>query len=88
MEKIIEIRKLSGAFYKDYPHSEFPEMEFKLDRPYVVLLLEINSIKFAIPLRTNIKHNYCYKFRTSDRKTNSSTGIDFTKAVIIKKVHI
>lgn len=52
-------------------------MESKLGRPYVVLLVEINNVKFAISLRTNIRHSFCYKFKTSDRETESSTGIDF-----------
>lgn len=47
--------------------------------------MEINNIKFAIPLRTNIRHSYCYKFKTSDRETESSTGIDFSKVVVISK---
>ena len=85
MAKLVELRKLSGEFYKAYPHDDYPELESKLGRPYVVLLVEINNIKFAIPLRTNIRHAFCYKFRTSDRKTESSTGIDFSKAVVITK---
>lgn len=83
MAKLVELRKLSNEFYKAYPHYKFPEMESKLGRPYVVLLVEINGIKFAIPLRTNIRHAFCYKFKTSDRETESSTGIDFSKAVVI-----
>lgn len=85
MAKLVELRKLSKEFYKAYPHNEFPEMESKLGRPNVVLLVEINNIKFAIPLRTNIRHSYCYKFKTSDRETESSTGIDLSKAVVISK---
>ena len=83
MKKLVELRKLSKDFYKDYPHEKYPEMESKLGRPYVVLLVEINSVKFAIPLRTNIRHSYCYKFRTSDRKTETVTGIDYSKAVVV-----
>jgi len=85
MNKLVELRKLSEQFYKDYPHSVFPEMESKLGRPYVVLLVMINDIRFAIPLRTSIRHSYCYKFKKSDRETNSITGIDYSKAVIISK---
>ena len=85
MAKLVELRKLSKDFYKDYPHEKYPEMEAKVGRPYVVLLVEINNVKFAIPLRTNIRHSYCYKFRTSDRDTDSVTGIDFSKAVVISK---
>lgn len=87
MSKLVELRKLSEAFYEDYPHDEYPEMEFKIGRPYVVLLVEINRVTFAIPLRTNVRHSSCYKFRTSDRKTASVTGIDFSKAVVISKDH-
>ncbi len=60
-------------------------MEAKENRPYAVLLVEINTIRFAIPLRTNIRHSYCYKFKTSDRKTDSVTGVDYSKAVVISK---
>ena len=49
MAKIVELRKLSKEFYKAYPRNKFPEMEAKLGRPYVVLLVEINNVKFAIP---------------------------------------
>lgn len=38
---------------------------------------------FALPLRTNIKHSNCYKFQYSSRPTDSITGIDFSKAVIV-----
>ena len=55
--KLVELRKLSKDFYKAHPHSEYPEMETKENRPYVVLLVNINDIKFAIPLRTNIRHS-------------------------------
>ena len=85
MAKLVELRKLSKEFYKAHPHSEYPEMETKENRPYVVLLVNINDIKFAIPLRTNIRHSYCYKFKTSDRETDSITGIDYSKAVVISK---
>jgi protein AbiQ len=85
MKNFIELRKLSNEFYKDFPKKEFPEIESKQNRPYVVLLVKVRNLVFAIPLRTNIKHSYCYKFKKSDRQTNSSTGIDFSKAVVIRK---
>ena len=85
MSRLVELRKLSKDFYEDYPHDRFPEMVVKQGRPYVVLLVMINNVQFAIPLRTNIRHSFCYKFKTSDRETESSTGIDFSKAVVILK---
>ena len=48
MAKIVELRKLSKEFYKAYPRNKFPEMEAKLGRPYVVLLVEINNVKILI----------------------------------------
>ena len=85
MKKIFELRKLSEEFYNDFPAELFPEMEHKENRPYIVLLVKVNGLTFAIPFRTNIRHSFCYKFKNSDRITSSSTGIDFSKAVVINK---
>ena len=83
MNKYIELRKLSEKFYLEYPFNRFPEIERKNKRPYVVLLVKVHNNIFALPFRTNIKHSYCYKFKNSNRLTFSSTGIDYTKAVVI-----
>lgn len=83
MDNIFELRKLSQTFYDTYSCLKYPEMEHKAGRPYIVLLVKINELIFAIPFRTNIRHNYCYKFSNSNRKSNSVTGIDFSKAVVI-----
>ena len=83
MGKTYEIRHLSAEFCNNHSVSEFPEMELKDNRPYLVCLLQIESNTFAIPFRTNMKHNYGYKFRNTDRETHSSTGLDFTKAIVI-----
>ena len=84
--KTFTLNRLSNYFYSDYPYCKFPEIEQKQDRPYIVLLIKIENHNFALPLRTNIKHNYCYKFSNSGRETLSSTGIDFTKAIVIDKL--
>ena len=34
MAKLVELRKISKEFYKVYPHSKYPEMEAKENRPY------------------------------------------------------
>ena len=85
MKNVFELRKLTKAFYDDYPESTFPEIERKQNRPYAVLLIKISDRTFAIPFRSNIRHRYCYKFKTSDRSTDSSTGLDYSKAVVITK---
>ena len=81
--KIFQIKYLTEQFYTDYPVDKFPEIEFKGDRPYVVFIIKIREHTFAIPFRTNIKHKYCYKFKKSGRDTDSTTGLDFTKAVVV-----
>ena len=69
---------LSKEFYNDYKHELYPEIEYKEDRPYVLLLLEIDSLTYAIPFRSHIKHNYA--FITNKEKR---CGIDYTKSIII-----
>lgn len=81
--KLFRLHYLSKKFYDKYNITVYPEIEHKALRPYIVLLIEIDDNTFALPLRTNIKHGNCYKFQYSSRPTESVTGIDFSKAVII-----
>lgn len=81
--KEFALNKLSTKFYIDHPENLFPEFEHKKERPYVVLLVKIGDNKFALPFRTHIRHNNCYKFSNTGRETDSATGIDFTKVVIV-----
>lgn len=83
MQTVFSLNKLSMDFYTNYPATQYAEIEYKPSRPYVVMVIEIDGNKFALPLRTNIRHNYCYKFKNTGRDTQSSTGIDFTKAVVV-----
>ena len=84
-KKTYELHYLTEEFYNKYNASDYPEIEHKKQRPYIVLLVKIDNNIFALPLRTNIKHSSCYKFQYSSRPTNSITGIDFSKAVIINE---
>lgn len=78
-----ELRCLSKNFYNDYPHEDFKEMTLKESRPFLVLLIKIKDLTFAIPFRSNVKHDYCYKFKNSNRDTKTTTALDFSKAIII-----
>lgn len=80
-KKLYELHYLSQAFYDKYTKNDYPEIEMKPSRPYMVLLIKIENNVFALPMRTNIKHSSCYKFQYSSRPTDSITGIDFSKAV-------
>ena len=71
---------LSNEFYNAYPASEYPEMEQKLNRPYIQVYVEIDGIQFAIPLRSDIHHPHVL---WTD-KTNHC-GVNFSKAVVIKQ---
>lgn len=82
-KKFYELHYLSAEFYNKYNTFEYPEIEHKTHRPYIVLLIKVDNNTFALPLRTNIKHSSCYKFQYSSRPTDSITGIDFSKAVIV-----
>ena len=82
-KKLYELNYLSKDFYDKYNAIEYPEIEHKTQRPYIVLLIKIDDNTFGLPLRTNIRHGNCYKFQYSSRPTNSITGIDFSKAVIV-----
>lgn len=71
---------LSKEFYNKYKHELYPEIEYKENRPYVLLLLTIDGLNYAIPFRSHITHNYAF-FTNKEKKC----GIDYTKAVIITK---
>ena len=83
MKKQYKLNYLSEEFYKKYNSSDYPEIEHKRKRPYLVMLVTIDDNTFAIPFRTNIRHNNCYKFQNTSRNTVAATGLDFTKAVIV-----
>ena len=67
---------LSQAFYDKY--SECEEILKKKDRPYCVMILQIENNTIAIPLRSHIKHKYAF-FTNKE----ALAGLDYTKSVII-----
>ena len=83
MNKKYQLKYLSDYFYTKYPNESYPEFESKPTRPYVVFLIEIDDHLFAVPFRTNMNHKYGYKFKNTGRATHTTTGLDFTKAVLV-----
>lgn len=69
---------LSDAFYQTYIHCS--EIEQKKDRPYICLLVDIDGVQFAIPLRSNIRHPHCY---LTDPENHC--GADYSKAIVLVK---
>ena len=83
IKKKYQLNYLSEDFYEKYNNVDYPEIEDKDRRPYIVILVKIGNNTFAIPFRTNVTHKNCYRFKNSTRPTNSVTGLDYTKAVIL-----
>jgi protein AbiQ len=69
---------LSEAFYNKYPMSEYPEIEHKESRPYILLVLNINGEEWGIPMRSGISHHYCFWTNKAEKR-----GVDYSKAVLI-----
>jgi hypothetical protein len=68
---------LSERFYEAYPPDLYPEIESKRTRPHVMVLIQShNGTSFVIPLRSNIKHRFCFK-------TAENGGLDYTKVIPI-----
>ena len=85
MEFDTQVVSLSHGFYSAYPSSLFPEILEKESRPYNCLLVETHLDYFiCLPYRTHIRHRYAYRFQNSLRSRRNSSGIDYSKIVIIK----
>ena len=69
---------LSSKFYNDYPHSKYPQMEIKDNRPYAHVTINAYNHLFCLPLRSNIDHPHAY---FTNKKLRC--GIDYSKAVVI-----
>jgi len=72
----MQLKFLSDEFFTDYAHAS--EMEQKALRPYGVLLIFADGLDFAIPFRSNIKHNFVF---WTDR--DNGCGLDYSKTVIV-----
>ena len=75
----MEFRHLSDKFYKDYPNEKYPEIMSKENRPYTQIVTDVNGLKFAIPLRSDISHKKNVLWTNKPQKH----GLDFTKAIPI-----
>ena len=76
----MELRYLSSLFYQKY--KDCKEIMNKGEtRPYIILIIEVENNKFAIPIRTNLhKSKDCY-----ETNPESNSGLDYTKAVVITR---
>lgn len=89
----MELKKLDNSFYKDNPiviqaldfdnHSQSWIGGEKV-RGHGVVQIEINDLVFAIPVRSNIKHNECLilEKNLADPRIKGM-GLDYSKAMLI-----
>ena len=90
------IVRLNAEFFEK--HKEHTEILSKPERPHLVLVVQIESLTFAIPFRTSAhrpKHgkvSHCFFFSNSGRQKLSKDGripaLDFSKAVIVTEEDI
>ncbi len=59
-------------YFIDHPTQEAMDK----DRPHAIVLIEINGLRFAVPLRTNLNHKQGFK-------TINNAGLDYSKALLI-----
>ena len=52
-------------------------------RGYGVIVINVNKLTFAIPLRSNIKHSASYITVKSNQPKIKGKGLDFSKALLI-----
>ena len=74
-----QILKLADAFYEAYPNPPFKEIMTKRQRAYDCLLLQTEKeLLVCIP--------YAYHFKKSARSRKFRSGLDYSKAVIIRNM--
>jgi len=86
----MQLRKLEDRFYEENTHlrevmdKNAGVWDDNKARGYGILVIELNGLRFGIPLRSNIprssKHCFFSKKDADDRK-----GLDFEKAVLLPK---
>ena len=76
----IELRKIKESFFEEHPN--LIEAIYDKDRGYGYISCYIEGNNFAIPLRSHIKHDYCFKTSTPPG-SEGSKGLDYTKALVV-----
>lgn len=87
VEVLMDVCRLTEDFTKDYPLSQYPELMYKIGRPYNCLLVDVHLDDYFIfiPYRSHIRHNNAFKFRGTQRSKENQSGLDYSKIVLISK---
>lgn len=85
----MQLKKLDNSFYINNSHliealdnHDGTWTQGKV-RGYGVVIVSINNLSFAIPLRSNIRHKSSYITVRSNQRGLEGKGLDFTKALLI-----
>lgn len=85
-ENDFQILKLTDDFYNAYPNPPYIEILKKRQRAYNCILFQTHyDYYICVPYRTEITHQYAYRFKKSARSRAHKSGLDYTKIVIISK---
>lgn len=80
----MNIRKLKQDSYNELVRNK-PEVLHK-DRGYGIVSITINTLTYAIPLRSNLNHNNGFKtIPIRNGKKLLWNGLDYSKALIVKE---
>lgn len=88
-EDKMDLRKLHPSFYKDNVGIKEALDNFNGNwesnkvRGYGVVIISIDSLTFAIPLRSRIKHRAAYITQTTTDRSYRGGGLDYTKALLL-----
>ncbi|WP_028301839.1 type III toxin-antitoxin system TenpIN family toxin [Oceanospirillum beijerinckii] len=85
----MQLKKLDASFYLDHTHlkealdNREGSWEVGKTRGYGVVIISINDLTFAIPLRSNIRHSAAYITVRGSQNGVKGKGLDFSKALLI-----
>jgi protein AbiQ len=85
----MQLKKLDVSFYEENSHliqaldNHSGNWEAGKTRGYGIVVINFNGLTFAIPLRTNIKHDAAYITVRSSEQGIKGKGLDYSKAVLI-----
>lgn len=85
----MQLKKLDSSFYEENNHlvqaldNHSGNWEAGKTRGYGIVVIDFKGLKFAIPLRTNIKHDAAYITVRSSEPNIKGKGLDYSKAVLI-----
>jgi len=81
--------KLDKTFYRDHSHlkealdNQSGQWQAGKVRGYGIVVINVNDLTFAIPLRSHIKHSASYITDRSSQAGIKGAGLDFSKALLI-----